>query len=70
MEAQSRELSRLQTQLSQVRSKLLDDNADHDLAYKELQYKFDVSRKTHDREMQQLRAEHLRERKRHDTEGM
>jgi chromosome segregation ATPase len=67
-EAQAREIARLQAQLAQTRSKLLDETHDHDLDTKDLQYQLDTQRKRHDRDIQELRSEGLAERKKRDIQ--
>lgn len=42
---------------------------EHDQAIKEAQYQLDLQRRKHDRELQEMRGEHLSERKKRDAES-
>jgi hypothetical protein len=68
VESLTREQARLQSQLAQVRTRLLDQSAEHDLSSKESQYQLDSLRRKHDRDLQELRSDSLAERKKRDAE--
>lgn len=69
VEEQSRELSRLQTQVSQLRSRLLDQTHDSDLESKNMQAQLESLRRKHEHDLQEIRSEHLADRKKKDIQG-
>ena len=69
IEEQNRELARLQAQVAQLRSRVLDQTHDHDLEAKNLQTELDNERRKHERDLQDLRSENLAERKKRDIQG-
>lgn len=69
VEEQSRELTRLQAQVAQLRSRLLDQSHDYDLDTKGLQSQLDTERKRFERELQEVRSDNLAERKKRDIQG-
>lgn len=69
VEEQSRELTRLQAQVAQLRSRLIDQTHDYDLDTKGLQSQLDTERKRFERELQDVRSDNLAERKKRDIQG-
>ena len=62
-------MARLQAQVAQLRSRVLDQTHDHDLEAKNLQSELDNERRKHERDLQDLRSENLAERKKRDIQG-
>ena len=67
-EALSRENSRLQTQISHLKSKHMDQSIEYDSITKKLQQDIESQRRNHEREVRELRRDLDEQRKKRESE--